>query len=679
MDNRITDLTEDDVFEILLNPESDITILAEYCVRHTPENVKTIFDLAFAELAIRRDFRRIVDIGEVYCRTRAAITQEFRDIFVDALYRAAGSKERILLEASGIMSLDDICYGVKRLKKLMELKEEIFVYDYVRGTGKVIRIDYLNKMVIVDFPAKKSQPLSFEYVLEKITVLPADHIFVRMITNSNELRYFKHEKPELLVEAIKEIIGSSAPEKIKEAMINGRFITQDEWKILWEKVKSQFVEKMDSKSLADNEKDTMKSPQQLLKFLKEKIDRGAGKKELECLVRGIVADFKKYRDPAVLGRTVIMAEKSSMECIVELFLNDEECLYEIFRSIVNSAHGNIVSEFLDMWERRKGKLEFKKVIPFLEIYGLNRMMNYATLKGRSKEFLDELLELRRAGNLNPQHLLWLFESYEFVEEYAPSEIDNIVIDIVRLLRDASRFKKVPWKKKLISLIEDERFMENILIKLKRQTVDTLMEFLRLSGNMDIAVIFLAQIYRCYPETGKHLGVEDSMSVVSMRTTSWRSYRQRYNRLKEIIEKELPKISQEIEVARSYGDLRENYEYKAAKEKQGLLLMEKEQLEKELKEITPTDYSDVKVTDIVLPGTKVVLRSSDNKIVSWVILGEWDSDPCRAIISYTSRIGRNLIGKKIGERIMVDEMCEEYTIINIEALPGDVCAWIKENH
>jgi len=73
-------------------------------------------------------------------------------------------------------------------------------------------------------------------------------------------------------------------------------------------------------------------------------------------------------------------------------------------------------------------------------------------------------------------------------------------------------------------------------------------------------------------------------------TSERTYRERQALLEKIANVEIPRIAREIGVARSYGDLRENFEFKAAKEQQGLLLRRKAELEQMLHDVRPTDFS-----------------------------------------------------------------------------------------
>ena len=91
--------------------------------------------------------------------------------------------------------------------------------------------------------------------------------------------------------------------------------------------------------------------------------------------------------------------------------------------------------------------------------------------------------------------------------------------------------------------------------------------------------------------------------------SWESLERRNNEYRELVDKKIPANSQEIAIARSYGDLRENHEYKAAKEMQKLLMRRKGELEAQLVRARGTDFANAK-TDVVSIGTIVNVTDLD---------------------------------------------------------------------
>ena len=117
-----------------------------------------------------------------------------------------------------------------------------------------------------------------------------------------------------------------------------------------------------------------------------------------------------------------------------------------------------------------------------------------------------------------------------------------------------------------------------------------------------------------------------------------------------MQKKIPANSKEIAVARSYGDLRENHEYKAAKEMQKVLMRRKEELEAQLSRARGADFTNAK-TDFVNIGTVVETTDlASNQRETFTILGAWDSDPDKGIISYLSPVGGALLNHKSGDEV-----------------------------
>jgi len=113
-----------------------------------------------------------------------------------------------------------------------------------------------------------------------------------------------------------------------------------------------------------------------------------------------------------------------------------------------------------------------------------------------------------------------------------------------------------------------------------------------------------------------------------------------------------RISKEIGVAREHGDLRENAEYHAAKERQGLIEARISQLEDKLARaeiIDPSQYSG----DIVRFGARVTLEDVETgRVVEYRIVGPDEADLEKGTISVTSPVARALIGREVGDEVTV---------------------------
>ena len=166
------------------------------------------------------------------------------------------------------------------------------------------------------------------------------------------------------------------------------------------------------------------------------------------------------------------------------------------------------------------------------------------------------------------------------------------------------------------------------------------------GEMDRRSL-LARVIRVHPAIQALLtgGAEVRQQTI---TVSWESLEQRKNEYDELITKRMPANTRDIATARSYGDLRENFEFKAAKEMQKVLMARKGELELMLANSRGTDFADAKA-DFVGIGTVVTLSDlTEDKPVRYAILGAWDSDVDRGIISYQTTLAQALLNKKPGE-------------------------------
>jgi transcription elongation GreA/GreB family factor/gas vesicle protein len=169
----------------------------------------------------------------------------------------------------------------------------------------------------------------------------------------------------------------------------------------------------------------------------------------------------------------------------------------------------------------------------------------------------------------------------------------------------------------------------------------------------------------------HLLTTDSEEGTELIIVSWTSLERRKNEYDDLVQRRIPDNIRQIQIAREYGDLRENAEYKAAKENEKTLNLEKSRIERELGQARGTDFSDA-TTDSVSVGTSVtVVRNGET--LTFHILGAWDTAPERDIISYRSSRAQELLGKKIGQtcKIDFDGNREEVHITRIERWSGSL--------
>lgn len=142
---------------------------------------------------------------------------------------------------------------------------------------------------------------------------------------------------------------------------------------------------------------------------------------------------------------------------------------------------------------------------------------------------------------------------------------------------------------------------------------------------------------------------------------------------------MPKNSSDIATARSYGDLRENFEYQAAKEYQGQLLKRQADMQQDLEKMAGTDFANI-ATDKVAPGTSVRLKLEDGTTLTYTILGEWDFDKNLNIISNRTRLAQLLIGLTPDSKVNLPGVDGEREAVIEAILPlsTEIIAWINSD-
>ncbi len=126
------------------------------------------------------------------------------------------------------------------------------------------------------------------------------------------------------------------------------------------------------------------------------------------------------------------------------------------------------------------------------------------------------------------------------------------------------------------------------------------------------------------------------------------------------------IAERLKKAKEYGDLSENFEYATVKEDQEQLEREIAQLEELIK--NAQIITKAKTKDVVHVGHSVTVESKDKKHHTFTIVGSEESDPENNKVSNISPLGRELLGKKVGDAALVKTpkgMLLEYKILAIE--------------
>ncbi len=130
---------------------------------------------------------------------------------------------------------------------------------------------------------------------------------------------------------------------------------------------------------------------------------------------------------------------------------------------------------------------------------------------------------------------------------------------------------------------------------------------------------------------------------------------------ELVEQEIPANRTAIEEARAHGDLRENFEYKAARQRHAYLTARATALNGEVNRASVLDPATIDTSEIRI-GTKIDMVAADGAQRNLTILGPWESSPENDIVSYESELAQKILGSREGQEIEVEGT--SYTIRGI---------------
>jgi transcription elongation factor GreA len=287
-----------------------------------------------------------------------------------------------------------------------------------------------------------------------------------------------------------------------------------------------------------------------------------------------------------------------------------------------------------------------------------------------RECFDNYRDYREA-------VVWFLKNEKKQERFASAGIteEKKIITLIYILdityrdidnhRDTTENRKI--NKNVYTLLFKDGFLENYIKDADRDTMLRIYTLIVDVKDLDPAdkLKLRGIIQERDPEIKFAGDAEKKVSRGLMVTAA--KYEEKQRQLTRIMDEEVPANSKEIAFALSLGDLRENAEYKAAKEKQELLNSTVAKLKEEIERAQIFDPAVVN-TEKVSFGTKVVLLNKETgEETGYSILGPWESDPENHIISYLSPFGSAILNKRPGEEFewsfdkSKDAVIEKYTI------------------
>lgn len=280
--------------------------------------------------------------------------------------------------------------------------------------------------------------------------------------------------------------------------------------------------------------------------------------------------------------------------------------------------------------------------------------------------------------VSPEHFYWLWKAPEGEERLRHLSNVSLLFKTLHQETKGNYLKSQRLLRKM--LVDDEKFQRTIMRYGDNDAIKTLVHSIRHQSLLDNneRQSLLVKIVRHFPEAIREVEERRKVSSQSQagKFTSPRSLARSRKELRDLIEVQIPENVAAIEFARSLGDLRENSEFKFAKERQAFLARRRAELEERISETMVMDFSKTAVKNTVVPGCSVSIKYESGTVEKFHILGRFDSDPDQNMISYETPLGQVLLGLKIGSKVEMPSG-DSATLMAIETLPADLISWLND--
>jgi transcription elongation GreA/GreB family factor len=568
------------------------------------------------------------------------------------------------------------------------------------GFGRVDSINYLVSQLTVDFRGKKGHSMQLQYATESLQPIPADHILALKASDLAGLKARAKADPVGLMRTIlNSFNGKATQDQVAQALMPEVF-NETEWKRWWDSAKKAL--KKDGHFALP----AKKGEPILLRL--EAVSRGdelleqffAARQLKDQLVAldGIIKNLDSFSNPALLQPVVTMTEEASRkslklkpEAAFELLLarneivdktnleptpgaptlpqmlrDEEKNLLEVLPEIGAAKQKRLLAAFPEAfgeeWVAKAIRLMLRS--PGRVVAEIARLLQDQNKHAELRREVDRSI---RDHSLSADVLYWLCKernSATFSDLITPEVFSAILTALEREQMASSR----PGGRLHDLMLEDRELVPDLLASAEIGVVRETMRKLLLTPVFEELNkrSVLGRIIRVYPEMQAMLEGESGEKQEAL-IVSWESMERRKEEYDDLIKKKIPENTREIAVARSHGDLRENFEFKAAKEMQRVLQRRQAEMEVALSRARGTDFSNADTSQVSI-GTIVTYRVVESGYVqTYTILGAWDGQAEKGILSYQSGISQALMAKKVGELIDLptETGTEKVELVSIE--------------
>ncbi|MDR3115879.1 MAG: transcription elongation factor GreA [Treponema sp.] len=562
-----------------------------------------------------------------------------------------------------------------------------FVYHRTWGVGRIASVK--GDEIVIDFAKKRKHAMSLKMAINALQTLSKNHIWVLKATQKKENLHerIKNDFAWALKTVIKSFDNACDIKRIKGELVPS-VLSMGEW-TTWSS-KSREILKTDPSFGVSPENIDIYTVRERPISIEEKLfnefkaernffDRVetlrdyVAQKNVELdseYFTEMFAYFTGYlRSPSLINEQVLASYLLVKELIskyphlgtsvslnfLDLFnaIDDIPLLFSNLKDTkLKEAFLHHIKLFVPQWAD-----EYVRLFPYALF---NSIVMNLEKEGHEAKLVSMVVSCFENYRDYKEAVVWLFKNSKETPWFKKAGIseEKQLITLIHIMdityrdienhRDTTENRKI--NKQVYTLLFKEGILNTFIDAADPDTIIRIYTFINDVKDLDPTDKFKlrSRILDRYP-TFKFFGDVEKTVITRGLLVTAAMYEEKQRQLAHIMEVEVPANSKEIAFALSLGDLRENAEYKAAKEKQEILNATVAKLKDEIERAQLFDPGTVN-TNRVSFGTKVaLLNNATGTREEYTILGPWESDPENKIISYLSPLGGTLLNKSPGEQ------------------------------
>jgi len=593
--------------------------------------------------------------------------------------------------------------SLKAVKAKFEVMEPgAYVVHRSWGFGRIKSYDEAAQRLTIDFEGKKAHQMDPIFCATTLEVLPENHLLVRKETETAKIAELVADDPaELVVQGLK-AYPNNATTAIDLEITLAQVVGEDKFKKWWSSAKKA-VAKDPRVAVPEKKTDcyilreipisaedeileqftSTRSARRRIVLAEELVTvaaRKSAKTDLSGVLKGVADAVKDSNqlDPAerLYGAAVrddlakvLGADAVALEPAQAALVANARDLPDIAEKIPVHFQGR----FLDLIKATH-PIECRDIVFSLLKVSQGKFttecINFLVENGHADDLAATLKRWQTEQNLRAPVLLWIVKN-RHAKKFAkllndlitPRLLSAIFFAIDYEALQSASARRIPLGE---ILSEDTELIADLLSTADPETARDLANTLLLNQGFEELTkkSLLARFIKIFPNI-QSLVASDGEGKEEQLLVSRASFERRREEYETIVSKKIPENSKAIAAAREHGDLKENSEYKMAKQDQQILMAQKSILERDLAHARVTDFKEA-TTDQVGVGSLVEVRARDGVTTRYSILGVWDGDPDNNIISYKTLLGAALLSKRPGDTVKVKTGASEetYTVVSI---------------